>query len=327
MSRRRDDDTTVKMFYGWYYAPISHARFPGNATVELFETSAKETWSSRLLESEQMAHSPEYITLFNAAVQGDTLTWTLVGLTYALLCCHRSPDIVVSVPALVFSILNDPHNFFRDEPRSVPSLVQALLPMFHLYPSEEATSTVISMFQNFRYNPESALGKRLQEDVRLWVRIAADCGLPLKFGGTMYRSPQDEAEIACTVLGLLQQSWPWVARILPSNEGRFNHLVILRNHCLWIASEATLAMHFIHQLQAVGINIDFDDDTTRQDLSCQLNIRPTAFHMFQERRLMHGEYMKMGSWWGGPYEDLLEELDLRISIPVTGFSNGEELPG
>ena len=312
MFRRRDDDTTLQMFYQWYYAPNFNARFPGHATVELFELSAIEKWSLELSKNGRSglpsplevvpreglaAPSPEYIALSKAAVQGDTLIWTLVGLTGAVHSCLPLFLDVVSVLALVFSFLNDPQDESNNQSLGLPDLVLDLLPIFrqsYKYSSNSRnlpTAAITSRFQRCRYNPKSVLGKRLLEDVGLWLEIAADAGL-LRELNPFEMQAHDEIEIACTLLGLLQQSWPWAIRMLPSRGGRFDRLVALRKQCLWIGSDTKSALRFLRQLQGFGISLDFDDDTTK-DLPLHDLIRQElagSDHNF-------GKHIRSGSWW------------------------------
>ena len=278
MSRRRDDVTTLQMFYEWYYAPNFHARFPGHATVELFELSAIEKWSLELSKNDRSglqlprkvmpregiaASSPEYMALYKAAVQGDMLIWTLVGLTGAVQSCLPLSLDVGSVLALVFSILNEPQHVSGDWGLDLPHLVLTLLPMFHQSDKYTwkarilPTQALASRFQKFRYNPKSALGKRLLEDVGLWLEIAADAGL-LRELNRYEKQAHDGVEFVCTLLGLLQQSWPWVARVLHRSDG----LIALSKKCMWVGSEYKSALHLLRQLRVVGINLDFGDDTT-----------------------------------------------------------------
>ena len=285
------------MFYKWYYAPIFRARFPGDAKVELFEMSAMEKESLELSKHQSSRHlpvevrittdtgiaapleartepSPEYIALSKAAIQGDTLIWTLVGLTSALNSYVRSSSEVVSMLALVFSILNDPQNVLQNVLKNpldnIPSLVCALFPMFHqLYKegpiaSHTLTSIIASRLPKCQYHPKSALGERLQEDVRLWLKAAADAGLQHELEPCREEeSKSNEEVIAGTLLGLLLQSWPWVARVLPSTRTKLEYMVVLERGCLRIGSDAKLAIKFLRQLQAIGINFDLDDDATK----------------------------------------------------------------
>ena len=329
MSLRRDDDTTLQMYYEWYYAPYFHERLPRYTTVEFFEMSAIKKWS---LELDRFVTkvSPEYITLSKAAVQGDTLIWTLVGLAGAVYSCLPCHSDVVSVLALVFSILNDPSTAFKASSKSIPMLVQDLLPMFQnscgnvSSSSDTPTTAMTSRFQRCRYNPKSTLGKRLHKDVRLWLKVAADAGLPRVLDSDQVPvSDHGGTEIACTLLGLLQQPRSWITHTLPPKGGHFDRLVILRNHRLWIGSEAKLAMHLLRQLQAVGINLNLDDGTTIYPPSGVSMLKPVIIY---DWTLMHQQYMRTGSWWGGPYERLLDEVYLRGSIPPDGFTNGQELP-
>ena len=129
--------------------------------------------------------------------------------------------------------------------------------------SDTTTSKSASRFQICQYNPKSALRKRLRKDVRLWLKIATDSGLRhmLHPYGEHKWVQNEKIEIACTLLGFLKQPRPRIARVLAPKRNIFDHLVMLRKHCLWIGSEVKLAIHFLHQLQAVGFNLDFDDDT------------------------------------------------------------------
>ena len=280
------------MYYAWYYAPNFRARFPGYATVQLLEKSAMEKWSlelSRFIRSnshwpleepvaigshtvvplvpvsDRTLLSPEFITLSKAAVQGDTLIWTLVGLAGAVYSCLPDDLAVFSVLALAFSLSIDPDAHGSS---SIHYSVYHLFLMFYeshtngLNSRDTPTPATVSKFENCRYNPKSALGKRLQEDVRLWLKVAAHAGI-LNSSGEQ-ESVHRAAEIADTLRKLLQQSWPWFARVLP---GYHYRMVFQRNGCLCMGSEAESDIRFLRQLQAVGMNIDVHDMVTTNIIS------------------------------------------------------------
>ncbi|KAL8795924.1 MAG: hypothetical protein Q9195_001668 [Heterodermia aff. obscurata] len=322
-SGRRDDNTTLQMYYAWYYAPNFQTRFTKHASMQLFEKSAMERWSlelstsdrssSRLFLEEEIAPhldciapSPEYLALAQMAVQGDALIWILVGLAGAVYCCLPRYSDVRSVLALTFSILNDPQNSFRDRSMNIQDLIQDLLPMFYQSHWEVSNSsntpspTMASQFQSCRYNPKSALGKQLQEDVRLWLEIAADSGLRRildPYRGYKSKYDSDMVEIACTLLGLLQQAWPWTARILSSVEGIPDHVVIRSKFGLWIGSEARLSIHFLRQLQAAGINIGFDDAVSVTFTNRASMLKDLTEAANGKWQLMHdGTHMQIGTW-------------------------------
>ena len=316
VSRRWDDDTTLQMFYEWYYAPIFHACSSGHNTMELFEKTVVEKWSLELSKSGGFTSqlpveeenflgwtvpSSEYTTLANAAVQGDTLIWRLASLTGAVDCCLQYRRDTSHVLALVFSILSDPPILYGDPPMSIPKSVQTLLPMFQQRSSPEF---VASRYRNCQYHPRSALGKRLQEDVRLWLMIVADSSQGRKTSQCDVDFGPEE--IACTLLGLLQQSLPWAARTLPYH---FDRLVILRNQCLWVCTGAKQAIQFLRKLQAIGVKIDFDGDSTKYHPACDHNPTIRLADTSQNPALRHELYMRTGSWWGGPeHEETLNRL-------------------
>ena len=310
MSRRRDDDMTFQMFYEWYYAPIFRARFPGHATVELFEMSPMEKWSLELSKHLSSRHSPvevgvtadpgdaptkpspEYMALSKAAIQGDALIWTLMGLTSAVNSCLDKNWEVDSVLALVFSI-----SIQGDPSISNFSQIRELLPMFsgsylNLSISPAApTAIMASTFQNCQYNPNSALGKRLLEDVRLWLEVAADAGLQRELKPYKeHTSASNEEVIAGTLLGLLLQPWPWVARVLPLMGSKLDRLVFLKRGYLWVGSEGKPAIHFLRQLKATGINLDFDDEATRMPFKVsQRKPLQSNFHLHGDPLILYGD--------------------------------------
>jgi hypothetical protein len=306
-AKRRDDNLSLAMYHAWYYEPLFSPRWPGMWTVELFAKSAIDKAITCLIATpDESTPSSELRAVYDLARQGDQLVWTLTAMTAALNAC-LDPEKVALVVQTVFSVRENPACIMhKNTKRGFPQAITEILTR------GEGTDPQL---RKPRYSSNSIFGRRLVEDLALWSRLAEVSGLqnqaswllgPFASGSSQWpTSRAPEADLACTLLALLQQRWPWRVKISTARTPLLSkNGVLLRNGYLCVDSSAVPLVAFLEALKSAGVDMHIDELSQDEAQGWPAYLQ-FDFALHRELRLQHDpgtpelhiEYLKSGSWW------------------------------
>jgi hypothetical protein len=166
-----------------------------------------------------------------------------------------------------------------------------------------------------RYSSHSILGRRLVEDLALWSRLADVSGLqnhasrllsPFVSESSQWPTTQSpEADLACTLLALLQQRRPWKVKIVTAQTPFLSkNGVLLRNGYLCVDASAIPLVAFLEALKSAGVEMHIDEVSQDEEQGWPAYLR-FDFSLHRKFRLqcdpcrpeLHIGYLKFGSWW------------------------------
>jgi hypothetical protein len=306
-AKRRDDNLSLAMYHAWYYEPLFCPRWPGMRTVELFAKSAIDKAITSLIATpDESTPSSELRAVYDLARQGDQLVWTLTAMTAALNAC-LDPEKVASVVETVFSVRENPACIVHKNTKGgFPQAITEFL---------RRGKGAHPQLQKPRYSSNTLLGKRLMEDLALWSRLADVSGLqnhasrllsPFASESCQWPTTQSpEADLACTLLALLQQRWPWRVKIFTARTPFLSkNGVLLRNGYLCVDASATPLVAFLEALKSAGVEMHIDEVSQDEEQGWPLYLQ-FDFSLHRKFRLqydpcspeLHIGYLEFGSWW------------------------------